>query len=301
MIGQHKEMDRRTDGDRSYFIYNYFKLGFNYDDINLLLASQHDIHISKRQLKRLLNKMGLYRRRKYTDIEVVAHFLETEMRNSGQLHGYRWMHLKCVQQGLVVAKEKVRSLMSILDPNGVDIRSRRRLSRRQYNSKGPNYLWHVDSYDKLKPYGICINGCIDGFSRKIMWLEAASTNSDPRVIAGYYLKTVIEEGGTAKIIRSDMGTENSSLSNMQVFLRNCERQRSFIYGASQHNQRIESWWCILRRENTQFWISFFEDIKTAGNFSGNALDKSLIQFCFLPLIKVGIMHTCTIYEEVCAK
>ena len=28
--------------------------------------------------------------------------------------------------------------------------------------QGPNYLWHMDSYDKLKPYGISIHGCIDG-------------------------------------------------------------------------------------------------------------------------------------------
>ena len=33
----------------------------------------------------------------------------------------------------------------------------------------------IDSYDKLKPYGIGINGCIDGFSRHIMWMEAYTT------------------------------------------------------------------------------------------------------------------------------
>ena len=28
--------------------------------------------------------------------------------------------------------------------------------------QGPNYLWHVDGYDKLTPYGLNIHGCIDG-------------------------------------------------------------------------------------------------------------------------------------------
>lgn len=55
-------------------------------------------------------------------------------------------------------------------------RSRRRLQRRVYHNKGPNYLWHLDAYDKLKPYGICIHGCIDGFSRHIMWLKAGTVN-----------------------------------------------------------------------------------------------------------------------------
>ena len=29
--------------------------------------------------------------------------------------------------------------------------------------QGPNYIWHVDAYDKLKPYGMSISGCIDGY------------------------------------------------------------------------------------------------------------------------------------------
>ena len=28
--------------------------------------------------------------------------------------------------------------------------------------QGPNYIWHCDGNDKLKKYGFCIHGCIDG-------------------------------------------------------------------------------------------------------------------------------------------
>jgi hypothetical protein len=35
---------------------------------------------------------------------------------------------------------------------------------------GPNFAWHADGYDKLKPYGFPIHGCIDGFSRRLIWL-----------------------------------------------------------------------------------------------------------------------------------
>ena len=51
-------------------------------------------------------------------------------------------------------------------------------------------MWHMDSSDKLKTNGISINGCIDGFSRKIIWLEAYYTSSDPLVVAGYYMTAV---------------------------------------------------------------------------------------------------------------
>lgn len=31
-----------------------------------------------------------------------------------------------------------------------------------YINQGPNFVWHVDGYDKLSPYGLDIHGCIDG-------------------------------------------------------------------------------------------------------------------------------------------
>ena len=65
---------------------------------------------------------------------------------------------------LVVGKENVRELLNILDPEEVELRTRRRLKRRQYITKGPNHLWHIDGYDKLKPFGFCIHGAINGFS-----------------------------------------------------------------------------------------------------------------------------------------
>ena len=53
-------------------------------------------------------------------------------------------------------------LLSNLDPEGTAQRKTRRLSRRIYINKGPNYSWHIDGYVKIKPYGIAIHGCIDG-------------------------------------------------------------------------------------------------------------------------------------------
>ena len=77
----------------------------------------------------------------------------------------------------------VYDVLELLDSTGISIGKRKRLRKRQYVSKGPNYVWHIDFYNKLKPYSIVINGCIFGFSRNFTWLEANTTNSDPRVIA----------------------------------------------------------------------------------------------------------------------
>lgn len=168
-------------------VQKYFWYGFQQREILAFLKNLHNRRISSRTLKRILSKLRLYRRKNYSKIEDVAKFLENELMKSGQLHGYRWMHLRCLQNNLIVTQSVVRELLTYLDPQGVEIRKRRRLRRRQYHNKGPNYLWHVDSYDKLKPYGICINGCIDGFSRHIIWLRTGSTSSDPKVCVLYVL------------------------------------------------------------------------------------------------------------------
>ena len=170
-------------------IEEYFLCGYTQTEMRAMLAHK-DIVISDRQFKRHLARLQLFRRKCLTDVHEVATFIQHELESYGQLHGYKIMHQKCVQAGLVVTRETVRQLMSLLDDEGVDLRRHRRICRRRYLSKGSNFVWHMDSYDKLKPYGICINGCIDGFSRKIIWLEAYYTSSDPTVIAGNYLKAV---------------------------------------------------------------------------------------------------------------
>ena len=66
-------------------------------------------------------------------------------------------------------------------------RKAHRLVRHRYYAISPNYVWHVDGYDKLKPYGFCIHGAIDGYSRRILWLEVLNSNNLSGVIAKYYL------------------------------------------------------------------------------------------------------------------
>jgi hypothetical protein len=271
----------------------YFNLGMSYKDILVSLSAKHGIIMSLRNLQRILRKEGLFRRKNYTGLAEMVRFIRQQLWFSGSQHGYRWMYQKCLNSGLNVRKEEIRNLLSILDPTGTEQRASRRLRRRSYFAKGPNYIWHFDSYDKLRPFGICINGCLDGFSRKVMWLNAYNTSSDPRVIASYYIETVENVGGCPRIVRADKGTENGVVCEFQRFLRQnggdpFAGERSFIYGRSTCNQRIESWWSLLRKECTDFWISFFHTMKDEGHFDGDFLDQNLIIFCFMGLIQVSI-------------
>lgn len=60
-------------------------------------------------------------------------------------------------------RQTVSSILRTLDPDGVARRRHRVIDRRSYVNKGPNYLIHIDGYDKLKRYGFPIHGAIDGY------------------------------------------------------------------------------------------------------------------------------------------
>lgn len=53
----------------------------------------------------------------------------------------------------------------------------------------------IGTHDKLKPCEIAINGCTDGFSRYVVWMEANRTNDDPKVTANYFIMSIARLGG----------------------------------------------------------------------------------------------------------
>ena len=91
---------------------------------------------------------------------------------------WKLLHL----EGFRVPRRRVATTLKQLDPIGCEMRRAHRLRRRKYHSKGPNWCWHLDGYDKLKPYVFPIHGCIDGFSRYVLWLKVVRSNNNPRKI-----------------------------------------------------------------------------------------------------------------------
>ncbi|KAH3880930.1 hypothetical protein DPMN_004852 [Dreissena polymorpha] len=95
----------------------------------------------------------------------------------------------------------------------------------------------------------------------MVWLNVYTTNNDPKVIGGYFLKVVEIIGGTAYMIRGDFGTENVLIKDMQNwFKRHSDHDTSYLEGASTQNQRIEGWWSYLRRQHIQHWMDIFKNL-----------------------------------------
>ena len=239
--------------NRNILIESYFNLGFGYEEIVGFFVLCHGIRLSLRQLKRILKGLNLKRRSNRYDMEEVIVAIEYELSGSGNFVGYRQMHQRPRNDyGIIVDRETVHLALKQLDPEGVNARLRKQLRRRQYVNQGPNYLWHLDRYDKLKPFGFCIHAAIDGYSRRILWLEVSNTNNNPKVVGQYYLSCVKELGGVPRCIRGDCGTENLYIAGMQRFFHDGGQdsfsgERSFMYGRSVSNQRIEAWWSYLRK------------------------------------------------------
>ena len=79
------------------------------------------------------------------------------------------------------------------------LRRAHRLRRRSYMNPAPNFAWHVDWYDKLKPYAFPIHGCVDGCSRRVMWLKVCRTNNDPSHVASFFYECVKITNGCPRI------------------------------------------------------------------------------------------------------
>lgn len=218
-----------------------------------MLSTFHNITMSVRTLKTRVREAGLSRRKNYSPLAQVRRAILTELRGPGQLFGYRtmWQVLK-QKHKLRVKRAVVMTLLKQLNPQGTYLRTHRRFMRRTYHSMGPNYIWHVDGYDKLKPFGLALSGCIDGFSRRIMWLACGATNNNPSVIAYNYINCAKNVGVIPMRLRTDFGTENGTMAAIQCTLRHEHTDyyagsSSHSYGSSTGNQRIESWWSFFRK------------------------------------------------------
>ena len=81
-------------------------------------------------------------------------------------------------------------ILKILNPTAVENRWRKLITRRIYETSGPGDVYRIDGNDKLKWWVFAIHGCIDGFSRKILWLHVSTSNNDPLIIANIYFNRI---------------------------------------------------------------------------------------------------------------
>ena len=185
-------------------------------------------------------------------------------------------------------------LLREVDPEGTEQGKPHQFRTRQYVNPGPNWCWHVDGHDKLKPFGFAIHGCIDGYSRKILWLKVGRTNNDPHIMAHHFLECVSQYAACPRILRTDCGTENGVMAAMQCYFRQASNDEhsginSHRYGSSPSNQRIENWWSFYSRGKGHWWKNFFKDLVERGIVeTGSELHMECLWFCFSRVLEIDL-------------
>ena len=108
-----------------------------------------------------------------------------------------------------------------------------------------------------------MHDCIDGFSRKLIWLKVVSSYKNPDVIAHYYLDDLPELGGVPHIIKAHDGTKHALIEPLHIYLLSINEEEgienAFSITTFLQSQRIEAYWSILQRDRLGWWKRFLED------------------------------------------
>lgn len=87
-------------------------------------------------------------------------------------------------------------LLRTLEPTALVKRKKGKYRRRQYIASGVNENWMIDQHDKFLKYGgIALHVAVEPYAGYVIWAKAWHTNSNPRVVAGWYLEAVRKLGG----------------------------------------------------------------------------------------------------------
>ncbi|XP_048586325.1 uncharacterized protein LOC125568343 [Nematostella vectensis] len=143
------------------------------------------------------------------------------------------------RRGLWIQRWKVRESIVIVDPINRANRWAQRIVRRPYSVPNPNFLWHIDTNMKMRRWQMCIHGCVDGFSRAIIYLVVNPNNLAATVLSCFQNSTT--KWGHPSRVRADDGGENVVVGEYMEYFRGANRG-SFLTGPSVRNTRIERLW-----------------------------------------------------------
>ena len=186
-------------------------------------------------------------------------------------------------QGIIVQRHRIRDILHVVDPEGVQHRLRGVLHRRQYSVEAPNALWHVDGYHKLIRWKFVVHGGIDGFSRVITYMKAATNNSSQTALSAFLYG--VSSYGLPSRVRTDQGGENVLIAEYMLRERGTGRG-SIIMGRSVHNQRIERLWRDLFAGCVSYFYNLFYYLEGEASLDPNDnADLLALHITFLPKLQ----------------
>ena len=238
--------------------------------------------ISRTTLWRKLNDMNIplssYTTISNSDLDSVMSVLVSRFPQNGVV--MMWGHLKSIN--IFITRQKVAESLMRVSPQLVQHRQSSSISRHVYNVPSPNYLWHIDGLHCLIRWKIVNHCAIDGFSRRIVYLQSADNNRSETVYS-LFQKAVMECGWPSRV-RSDKGGENIDVAEAMLITRGTDRQ-NHITGSSIHNQRIERLWRDTFRCVGHLYYAIFYELEDSGLLDvEDDYDLFALHYTFLPRI-----------------
>jgi transposase InsO family protein len=147
--------------------------------------------VRARQVRHIRSILGLSRVSKVSSADLDALVVAQKSAFAAQMGIRRLTHHLRSFSKVWTPRDRVSESLHRVDPEGVEDRRTRKLKRRIFHSQGPNEVWSLDGHDKLKRYGFCIHGCVDVYSRFLIWLRVAVSNNDPDIILTYFFDAIV--------------------------------------------------------------------------------------------------------------
>lgn len=137
-------------------------------------------------------------------------------------------------------------------------------------------------YIYIYRWGFVIHGCIDGYSRLIIYL-VCETSIQAEVVANFFIDAISMYGVPSRV-RSDHGYENFLVAVLMNTFRGVHRG-SHITGKSVHNQRIERLWVDVFKEVCDSVYSELYSLENQGLLDvENMTHRFCVQYVYKPVI-----------------
>lgn len=274
------------------------------EDHTITLDGVRRLRIQELNLKRTLRTEE---ERKASKEDILSELIDELQKGviTGYGRGLLYAHFQGL--GVQVSRDRLFAVYRTLVPDAVDRRTRNMQRHRgEYIVPGPNFVWSLDGYLKLSPYGIEIYAAIDAYSRFIVWIYVGISSRTAVSVLRQYLDTLELLGQQPRFIRSDHGTETVLLASahhqlQQVTQPDLQFENCYMYGTSTSNQRIESWWNQLSkglvfrwrvRSRTIYFLiliivqNYFHSLLQDGDFCATSLaDQIALLAIYIPLLR----------------